>query len=437
MKTYFTIFIISVTQFSLSSQSISVGDDIFTMQEEHTHGASIVELPNGDLLSTWFQGNGERWSDDVRIMGARKLRGESKWSDTFIMADVPDFPDINPVLFIDAKEQLWLVWYTVIANQWETSLLKYRISKNYMQKDGSPEWSWQDNILVKPGGKTERGIQPDDAFVASIERQYDKLTEDLIKSNPSPSEIEQWVNFKTRIINKVKGKTLTAKGRIYKEDGTFIQSQLGYPLSRRIGWQTKNKPVQIGNRILLPLYSDGIEMSIFAITDDFGKTWKFSTPIVGIANIQASIAQKKSGHLVAYMRDNGPPPMRHPMSISKDRGMTWSNVVDSNVPNPGSGSDVVTLQNGNWVIAYNDTESGRHSLAVSISEDEGNTWSYTRHIILDQGITPMTGAYPSIIAGADGLQIHVIFSFTKTIEGKKKETIRHILINEDWIIQGD
>ncbi|MFT4567733.1 MAG: hypothetical protein ACI9FN_002700, partial [Saprospiraceae bacterium] len=324
-----------------------------------------------------------------------------------------------------------------LANQWETSLLKYRISKNYMQEKGPPEWVWQDNIHVRPGGSTERGIQPDDAFVRSVEKQYEKITQELINSNPTASELEEWINFKTGILNKVKGDNLTAKGRIYKEDGSFTQTPLGYPLSRRIGWQTKNKPAQIGNRILLPLYSDGLEMSIFAITDDFGATWDFSTPIVGIANIQASIAKKKNGHLVAYMRDNGPPPMRHPMSTSKDRGMTWSNVVDSNVPNPGSGSDVVTLQNGNWVIAYNNTEDGRNSLALSMSEDEGKSWSHTRHLVLDKNAAPMTGAYPSIIAADDGSQIHVIFSFTKTVDGKKKENIRHISINEEWIREGD
>jgi len=437
MKTYCTLIITVIIQLTLFSQTISSGDDIIPLQDEHTHGASIVELPNGDLLSTWFQGNGERWSDDVRIMGSRKLKGQSQWSETFLMADVPDFPDVNPVLFIDAKEQLWLVWYTVIANQWETSLLKYRTSTNYMQQEGPPEWGWQDNIHVRPGGSTERGIQPDDAFVLSVERQYDKLTKDLLNSNPSTKDLESWIQFKTGIINKVKGENLSARGRIFNEDGTFTEAQLGYPISRRIGWQTKNKPAQIGNRILLPLYSDGIEMSLFAITDDFGKTWDFSTPIVGIANIQASIAKKKNGHLVAYMRDNGPPPMRHPMSTSKDGGFTWSDVVDSNIPNPGSGSDVVTLDNGNWVIAYNDTEDGRNSLAVSLSEDEGKSWRSTRHIILDKSDTPMTGAYPSIIAGADGTTIHVIFSFTKYVESQKLENVRHISITEEWIKDGD
>nr|MBC8359792.1 exo-alpha-sialidase [Candidatus Desulfatibia profunda] len=102
--------------------------EIFPLVKEHVHGSAIVELPNGDLLAAWFQGSGERWADDVLIMGARLQAGKGKWSKPFVMADVPGFPDINPILFIDPQNRLWLMWYTVIANQWETSLLKYRIS---------------------------------------------------------------------------------------------------------------------------------------------------------------------------------------------------------------------------------------------------------------------------------------------------------------------
>ena len=58
-----------------------------------------------------------------------------------------------------------------------------------------------------------------------------------------------------------------------------------------------------------------------AITDDFGKTWKFSNPLVGAGNIQPSMVFKKEGSLVAYMRDNGPAPKRHQVSESKDNGL--------------------------------------------------------------------------------------------------------------------
>ena len=421
---------------SLNAQDISHGKNIFDFQEEHTHGATIVELPNGDLLSAWFQGHGERWADDVQIMGARYSKKNAKWSAPFLMADVPDFPDVNPVLFLDPKQQLWLVWYTVLANQWESSLPKYRISTNYMQESGPPEWTWQDVIHVRPGDSTERGIQPNDKFIQSIEKQYEHIYNQLIAQGTGLKEIEQYIAFKNHILAKAKGENHIASGRIFKEDGSYTNAKLGYPISRRIGWQTKNKAVFVGDRLILPLYSDGLEMSIFAITDDFGKHWQFSDPIVGIANIQATVAKKKDGTLVAYMRDNGPPPMRHPMTISKDKGMTWSMVEDSHLPNPGSGSDLVTLANGHWVMAYNDTERGRHSLAISLSENEGQTWDYIRHVELDNSEKPHTAAYPSIIQGKDGT-IHIIYSYTQPSSDGKTETTRYFAFDESWIKKGD
>ncbi|MEA3477211.1 MAG: exo-alpha-sialidase, partial [Bacteroidota bacterium] len=171
-----TVFIAMAFSISACSENVEldfVQTELFLLTKDHAHGSTIVELPNGDLLAAWFQGSGERWADDVQILGARLTRGSVEWSQPFIMADVPDFPDINPVLFLDPNENLWLVWYTVIANQWSTSLPTYRISNNYMQKSGPPEWEWQQVLFVKPGDKTERGMHPDDKFVKSVECQVD------------------------------------------------------------------------------------------------------------------------------------------------------------------------------------------------------------------------------------------------------------------------
>lgn len=413
-----------------------MGENIFDLQGEHTHGSTIVELPNGDLLAAWFQGSGERWADDVRIMGARYRSAHHRWTAPFLMADVPGFPDVNPVLFVDPRQQLWLVWYTVLANQWDSSLPKYRRSSNYQQAEGPPEWEWQDVIHVRPGGSTERGIQPNDKFVQSVAQQYERIFGDLVDQNTPAGELEQFLKFKEQILAKAGGQNSLASGRIYQEDGSYTEAQLGYPISRRIGWQTKNKPVFAGDRIILPLYSDGLEMSLFAITEDFGKNWQFSDPVVGIANIQATVAQKKDGTLVAYMRDNGPPPKRHPVSRSTDRGLSWSPVEDSRLPNPGSGSDLVTLSNGHWVIAYNDTERGRHSLAVSLSDDEGRSWRYTRHVELDGREKPRTASYPAIIQASDGT-LHLTYSFTHPDPGGRKASIRHFAFDETWIRAGD
>jgi hypothetical protein len=151
--------------------------EIFPYVAQHVHGSTIVELPNGDLLAAWFQGSGERWADDVAIMGSRLRPGETQWSEPFVMADTPGFPDINPILFMDGQNRLWLMWYTVIANQWETSLLKYRISEDWTRGEGPPQWAWQDVLHVKPGDKAERGIQPNDRFVRSVERQVKEYAE--------------------------------------------------------------------------------------------------------------------------------------------------------------------------------------------------------------------------------------------------------------------
>jgi predicted neuraminidase len=431
----------SFSQLTAQEKPFLHTQEIFPLVKEHVHGSTIVELPNGDLLTAWFQGSGERWADDVRIMGARLQNKANSWSQPFVIADVTEFPDINPILFLDGKKRLWLMWYTVIANQWETSLPKYRISTNYSQP-GSPQWDWQEVLHVKPGGSTERGIQPNDRFVKSVERQIDQYAENFRKnSGLNPSLIQPLIDrWRQEILAKARGEDMMAKGYLYKPDGTQETRQMGYPYFRRMGWQTKNKAVVLNDgRIIVPFYSDGFSFSLMAITDDGGTTWQFSEPLVGPGNIQPSIALKKNGTLVTYMRDNGPPPQRLHISSSTDRGLTWSTVKDSQLPNPGSGADLVTLKNGHWALAYNDTEDGRHSLAIAVSTDEGKTWPYKRHLELDRREKSQAtrSHYPSIIQGHDG-SLHVSYSFHHNDRGgKEHKTIKYTHFNEAWALEND
>ncbi len=417
--------------------------EIFPLVRQHVHGSTIVELPNGDLLAAWFQGSGERWADDVAIMGARLQAGKEKWSKPFVMADVPGFPDINPILFLDTQDRLWLMWYTVIANQWETSLPKYRISEDYMNQDGPPKWSWQDVLHFKPGDPAERGIQPGDRFVKSIERQIEEYGKYLSESTQLSEEatrkmLDRWKAWGADMLAKARGENMMRRGRLRDAEGRYTEQQLGYAYFRRMGWQTKNKAVIVDkNRMIIPFYSDGFDFSLMAITDDGGNSWQFSEPLVGAGNIQPSIAKKADGTLVAYMRDNGPAPKRLHMSTSKDKGLAWSPVRDSELPNPGAGADIVTLRNGHWALAYNDTENGRHSLAVSISTDEGKTWEYTRHLERDMRSRNVatSSAYPSIIQGRDGT-LHVVYSYHHNDKkGAPHKTIKYVKFNEAWVRQ--
>ena len=358
------------------------GELIFPLEKWHNHSSSVVELPNGDLLVCWFHGSGERTADDVLIRGARWNRATGKWTAPFVMADTPGFPETNPVLFLDSKQRLFFLWPLIIAHRWESALLKYRISTDYQQPDGPPKWQFQDNIVLVP-------------------KNLAALTREWAGDNPARA---RWIE--------------------HAEDETFS----------RLGWFTRTHPLELpSGRILVPMYSDGFSYGIMAISDDGGYTWTASEPIVGSGCIQPSVVRKRDGTLVAYLRDNGPPPKRAHISFSKDDGVSWTQARDTDIPNPGTSLENIRLRNGDWIMVSNDLENGRYSLVAAISDDEGATWKWRRH--LDGRPTERINSqfhYPSVIQAKDG-SIHVTYSYFVP-EGK---SIKHVRFNEDWVKAGD
>ncbi|MBI3694439.1 MAG: exo-alpha-sialidase, partial [Acidobacteria bacterium] len=283
---------------------------IFPLESWHNHASSIVELPNGDLFACWYHGSGERTADDVIVEAARLARGQKTWSPRFTLADTPGFPDTNPALFLDSRQRLWLLWPVILANEWHTALMKYRISSDYL-RPGPPKWELSDNMLFVPR------------------------------------------NFSAKVKEVVQPTSERARRLLERAEDKYFS---------RLGWMTRAHPVELpSGRILVPLYSDGYSFSLMAISDDGGLTWTSSEPLVGAGNIQPTIVRRRDGTLVAYMRDNGPPPKRVHRSQSKDDGVTWSPVVDTDIPNPGSGLEAIVLRDGTWLLIYNDTERGRHS----------------------------------------------------------------------------
>lgn len=361
---------------------------IFPLQEKHVHSSSIVELPNGDLLACWFEGSGERKSNDVMVKGARLKKGQNKWSQPFLMADTPDNPDCNPVLFLDAKNRLHLTWVVVVANRWETSLLKTRISTDYLA-DGPPKWDWQDIILLKPG----------DEFAEALEKGFREM------DPPGLAWAEYAPQYERMIVEAAQN-----------------------PVKREVGWMGRIQPLMLKNgRMLMPLYSDGYNVSLVAISDDNGDTWKPSLPIVGRGNIQPALLQKKDGTIVAFMRDNGDAPQRVIFSSSNDNGYTWSVSHKTGIPNPGASVEVISLSDGHWLMVNNDLEQGRNRLAVSLSGDEGKTWKWKRYL----EYSPKgkgSYSYPSAIQSNDGL-VHITYS-CHTSEGK---SIRHVSFSSEWV----
>ena len=102
------------------------------------------------------------------VRGARLRKGNRTWSDPFLLADTPGYPDTNATMFVDPKQRLWLMWPTILANEWHTALMKYKVSSSY-RGDGAPRdvievlpvTPWQ-SLRVGTGGWTDYCIQAGD-----------------------------------------------------------------------------------------------------------------------------------------------------------------------------------------------------------------------------------------------------------------------------------
>lgn len=362
---------------------------VFPMQEKHVHGSSIVSLPNGDFLSVWFEGSGERTADDVKIMGARLKKGTNAWSAPFLMADTPHIPDCNPVLFLNQDNKLFLVWIAVQANKWEQSILRFKTSTDY-NGNGAPNWNWQDNILLKPS----------DDFAKEVAAKFKALPETHLGwAGYAPQYDDMIINAST--------------------DAT----------KRSIGWMTRIKPLLFPDgRIVLPLYSDGFNMSMMAISDDKGTSWLPSLPVVGRGPIQPAVIQKKNGNLLAYMRDSGDSPTRVHISESTDKGQSWSATTKTEIPNTAS-VELLVLNDGRWAFLGNDIYDGRYRLSLNLSDDEGKTWKWKIRME-DHSSTSKAGfSYPSLIQTKDGL-LHLTYSYHLE---KDKKSIKYAVVDPQKI----
>ncbi|MBA3314319.1 MAG: exo-alpha-sialidase [Planctomycetota bacterium] len=383
--------------FALSLTALSATADeprfeselIFPLDAQHNHAPGIVECPNGDLFASWYRGSGERTADDVAVYAAWKAKDSATWSEPFVLADTPGFPDCNTALFIDDRKHLWLFYPTILANSWESCLTNFKVASRF-DASGPPTWDREGLIFLKPADFGERARKQLDAELGAFE---------------------------------------TLLNDEHRQELAEMREKLGDKLFQRLGWQPRCKPTQLpSGRIVLPLYSDTYSISIMALTDDYGETWRASEPLIGFGNIQPAVLRRDDGTLVAYMRENGPR-KRVRVCESKDDGETWGAVGLSELPNPGSGLDGLRLANGHWALVYNDTLNGRNRLAVSLSRDEGRSWSHTRHIEDEP-----TGSYhyPAITQGQDG-RLHVVYSYF--VEGGK--SMKHAAFDEGWVENGD
>jgi predicted neuraminidase len=186
----------------------------------------------------------------------------------------------------------------------------------------------------------------------------------------------------------------------------------------------KNKPVRLTDgSIVSPSSTESPESPSrwrvhFERSVDSGRTWAVSRP-PGLADtrqidaIQPSILTHPGGRLQAVGRTRAG---RIFETWSDDAGKTWTALALTELPNPNSGIDAVTLRDGRQLIVYNHTTEGRSPLNVAVSRD-GKSWRAA--LVLETN--PGEYSYPAVIQAKDGL-VHVTYTW-------KRERIKHVVID--------
>jgi predicted neuraminidase len=192
----------------------------------------------------------------------------------------------------------------------------------------------------------------------------------------------------------------------------------------------KNKPVVLENGAWFSASStEGNPngwLVHYEVSRDAGASWEKIGPVakgVGFDAIQGSVLLHRDGVLQTLCRTKqgvvG-------MTWSRDGGLTWTPLAATELPNPNSGTDAVTLADGRQLIVYNHyghrpDESGkgnRFPLDVAVSED-GLAWR--RAVTLETEPCTAGYAYPAVIQAADG-KVHITYTWDR-------KRIKHVVLD--------
>lgn len=192
----------------------------------------------------------------------------------------------------------------------------------------------------------------------------------------------------------------------------------------------KNKPVTLADGAWLSPSStegndDGWRVH-FELSRDAGRTWQIIGPVDKGGKfdaIQPSVLFHRDGKLEALCRTKQGVIA---MTWSQDGGRTWGPLAATELPNPNSGTDAVTLADGRQLLVYNHStnrpespgKGNRYPLDAAISSD-GVAWKHV--LTLEREPRSAGYAYPAVIQTADGL-VHITYTWNR-------ERIKHVVLD--------
>jgi predicted neuraminidase len=179
----------------------------------------------------------------------------------------------------------------------------------------------------------------------------------------------------------------------------------------------KNKPIGLADGTILSGSSTedaGWRVHVERSSDN-GKTWSSSKALntkeeMGV--IQPTILKFGDRLQMLCRSQQG----RVATTSSMDGGKSWTKFSLTDLPNPNSGIDAVSLKDGRALLVYNDTPKGRSPLSVAISSD-GKNWK--RVLTLEN--QPGEYSYPAVMQSKDG-KVHITYTW-------KRQRVKHVVVD--------
>jgi predicted neuraminidase len=348
---------------------------------DENHAANLAALPNGDLLCAWFAGSREG-SGDIRIALSRLDAGSSRWTDPVWVSEDTTRSEQNPILFPTPQGELWLLY-----------------PAQETRNCSADEW--------------RRRVDAGEA-----EGPYTM----------------QWTAVIRRRISHDGGLTWGPVEALFDTPSTFC----------------RNPPVVMSNGDwLLPIYHSirsgthhGRDYTVMKLSEDHGKTWTDVPVPQSSGRVHASVVEIAAGQLAAFFRSRSADAIY--VSRSNDWGRTWTVPERTGLPNNNASIQALRLRDGTLALVFNfysaNDDPGktvwprrRYPLSLALSEDDGRTWPYIRHIDPSDGFTGDANAhlnrrcsYPTILQDADGY-LWIAYSY------RNRQCIKVVRVPVDWV----
>jgi sialidase-1 len=300
----------------------------------------------------------------ILLMSCNSRPGKNEVSsgpeDVLVLANGPDNPRNSEGDFITLKDGRIMYVYShytgTSADDHASAVLAARYSS-----DKGKTWTPEDVIIVEKEGKMNV------MSVSLLRLQNGEIAFFYLKKNSE-----------TDCIPMIRISADEAK--TWSDPVPCITDQQGYFVLNN------NRVIQLKNGRLLFAVArhavPGEETSRVGriwsyFSDDNGRTWKGGIEVANPGNIvtqEPGVIELKNGDILMFMRTMSNVQY---ISMSKDKGETWTAVAPWNLKSPCSPASVARIpETGDLIVVWNDNgvDQKRTPFNIAISKDEGKTW---------------------------------------------------------------